>query len=138
MSSYLMWEYLRKKVGVFHQAKSDAKMAEMKSKGFFDATNVKGTDLPYPTGTQKENITYTIAFTVDAADTMKLHFDATPAGKGGLYNFGDTKTFYAADGQAGHTYAAVGDYTVTFHPEDGSPSVTKAVKVAAAAPPPAP
>jgi hypothetical protein len=135
MSTYLMWEYLRRKVGKFHQARSESKMAEMKAKGYFDATNVRGTDLPYPTGTQKADLTYSIAFTVDADNPMKLHFDATPTGKGGLYNFGDTKTFYAANGEAGHTYAAEGDYTVTFHPEDGSPSVTLDATVAAAAPP---
>ncbi len=133
MSTYLMWEYLRRKVGTFHQARTESKMAEMKAKGFFDATNVRGTDLPYPTGTQKANLVYSITSTVDAANKLKLHFDATPTGKGGLYNFGDTKTNYAANGETAHTYEAAGPYTVTFHPEDGSPSVTLDVTVTAAA-----
>lgn len=78
--------------------------------------------------------TYNITATVDAVDQMKYHFDASPTGKAGTYNFGDGKpTANAANGEMGHTYAAAGDYTVTFVPADGSKNATVAITVVAPA-----
>lgn len=79
-------------------------------------------------------ITYTVAARVDDTNQMKYHFDATPTGKAGTYNFGDGKpTANAANGEMGHTYAAAGDYTVTFVPADGSKNATVAITVVAPA-----
>ncbi len=89
-----------------------------------------------------EQVTYVITATVDATDPMKYHFDASPTGKAGTYNFGDGKpTANATDGQMGHTFAAAGNYTVTFVPADGNKNGTVAITVVApvaAAPEPEP
>jgi hypothetical protein len=88
-----------------------------------------------------EQVTYVITATVDATDPMKYHFDAAPA-NAGTYNFGDGKpTANAIDGQMGHTFAAAGNYTVTFVPADGNKNGTVAITVVApvaAAPEPTP
>lgn len=77
-------------------------------------------------------ITYTVSARVDEVDQMKYHFDASPTGKAGTYNFGDGKpTANAADGQVGHTYAAAGNYTVTFVPADGGKNATVSITVTA-------
>ena len=84
--------------------------------------------------TPPEVITYTISASVDGVDQMKYHFDATPTGKAGTYNFGDGKpTANAANGEMGHTYAAAGTYTVTFVPADGSKNATTSITVVAPA-----
>ena len=81
-----------------------------------------------------EVIPYTIAARVDEVDQMKYHFDATPTGKAGTYNFGDGKpTANAAKGEIGHTYAAAGTYAVTFVPADGSKNATTSITVVAPA-----
>jgi hypothetical protein len=86
-----------------------------------------GTVTPPPV----DQVTYTITATVDATDPMKYHFDAAPA-NAGTYNFGDGKpTANAIDGQMGHTFAAAGNYTVTFVPADGNKSGTVAITVVA-------
>ena len=84
--------------------------------------------------TAPTTITYTIASRVDEVDQMKYHFDATPTGKAGTYNFGDGKPVAnAADGQMGHTFAAAGTYTVTFVPADGNKNATTSITVVAPA-----
>ncbi len=94
------------------------------------------------TGETPAPITYTIASNVDAVDQMKWHFDASPTGKAGTYNFGDGKpTANAANGEIGHTYAEAGTYTVTFVPADGNKNATTTITVVApvaAAPEPEP
>ena len=84
------------------------------------------------TGETPAPITYTIASHVDDVDQMKWHFDASPTGKAGTYNFGDGKpTANAANGEMGHTYAEAGTYTVTFVPADGNKNATTTITVVA-------
>jgi PKD repeat protein len=114
-------------------------------RGLFYIESTAGSGLSYVSGSSPSlgatalvppaPIVYSITATVDETTSLKWHFDATPTGKAGTYDFGDTKTHTVANGESAHTYAAAGDYTVTFTPGDGNEPVTTDITVVAEAPP---
>ena len=78
-------------------------------------------------------ITYNIASTVDATNTLLINVEASPNNPG-TFKFGDgTSNVNATTGTASHTYATAGTYTVTYIPVDGSKAVTTSVTVTATA-----
>ena len=85
---------------------------------------------PNATVTPPATITYTIAAT---ATDLDVSVAATPK-NAGSYDFGDGGAAVTASklGVASYTYAADGDYTITFTPADGNADATTSVTVAAA------
>jgi PKD repeat protein len=114
-------------------------------KGVFYVESKAGSGLSYFSGSAPSlgatavippaPIAYSITARVDETTSLKWHFDATPTGKAGTYDFGDTKTHTVANGESAHTYAAAGAYTVTFTPGDGNAAVTTDITVVAPTPP---
>jgi PKD repeat protein len=115
MASFLLWEYVNKQVGRFHQARSVAKKDEMVAAGMFDATNVKGTDLPYPC----KELPPLVTLTVTVANRVAT-FTFAPALAGSLDYGNGVAAVAIAAGTAtkAYTYPDIGTYTAVFTPTD--------------------